>query len=118
MATSAAPPPKLGRRLRRSKRLSLTVPVSVFGQNASGQHFREFTHMISVNAHGGLLVLDATVQKGQTLILENRRTGEQQEFRVAYVGSSTNGKSAVGIELANGSVDFWRIYFPPLTSRV
>jgi hypothetical protein len=115
--TPAVAPKKPGRRMRRSKRLGLAVPVKVYGQNVFGEAFREFTHMLSVNADGGLLALAGTIRKGQTILLQNRNTAEEQEFRVVHVGQLQDGKWNVGIEFMHRSPDFWRIYFPPLASK-
>lgn len=103
---------KLRRHFRRSKRLGLSFPVDVSGMNTSGESFHELTQVISVNAHGALLVLGADVQKGQTILVENKSTRKQKEFRVVYVSSARQGKWKVGIELVHGPADFWGIYFP------
>jgi hypothetical protein len=81
-----------------------------------GKPFHEVTRMLSVNAHGGTLALAATVQPGQTILVVNRSTQEEQEFRVVDVASPQDGKWVVGIEFEH-MVDFWKIYFPPLISK-
>jgi outer membrane PBP1 activator LpoA protein len=103
---------KVRRQFRRSKRLGLSFPVGVRGHNAFGEAFQESTEVVSVNAHGALLVLAANVQKGQTIRVENKRTRKEEECRVVYVGSAQQGKPRVGIEFVNGPGDFWGIYFP------
>lgn len=108
---------KLGRQFRRSKRLGLSFPVHVSWKNTSGENLQELTQVISVNAHGALLVLGVEVQKGQTILLENKRTRKQKEFRVVYVGSARQGKWKVGIELADGPADFWGIHFPEVQAN-
>jgi hypothetical protein len=110
---SSPSPAKQVRRVRRSTRLKLTVPVLVHGKAMSGEPFRELTRTLSVNAQGGLLGLAATVEKGQTLVVENKNTRKEQECRVAYIGPTKNGKWSVGIEFTQPAPDFWRIYFPP-----
>lgn len=110
--SATAVPMKVRRQFRRSKRLGLSFPVSVRGQDALGEAFHEFTEVVSVNAHGALLALAANVQKGQTLVVENKRTRKEEECRVVYVGSAQQGKSKVGIEFVKGPADFWGIYFP------
>ena len=106
-----------GRKLRRSKRLALSVPVQVYGRDVFGETFHEFTNMRSINAYGGLLALAARVQKGQIILIGNRNTREEQEFRVVHVGPARDGKWAVGIEFSNPAVNFWRIHFPALIPR-
>lgn len=100
--------------MRRSTRLKLTLPVLVHGKTRSGESFRELTRTLSVSAHGGLLALAATIEKGQTLLVENKNTRKEQECRVVYVGPAQNGKWPVGVEFTGEATDFWRIYFPPL----
>lgn len=114
---SSPPQIRLQRRSRRSKRLKLSVNVLVHGKGTSGESFRELTRTLSVSAHGGLLELVATVQKEQTIQLENRHTRKQQECRVVYVGPAQNGRWPVGIEFAGDATDFWGVYFPPLSSN-
>jgi hypothetical protein len=100
------------RRIRRSKRLVLSVRVHVVGQDAFREPFSEFTRMLSVNAHGGSLALAARVEEGQRILVVNRSTGEEQECRVADVGSLKDSKWTVGIEFTQPVTNFWRIHFP------
>jgi hypothetical protein len=101
-----------GRQLRRSKRLGLSIRVHVFGQDIFLESFNEFTQMLSVNAHGGALALAARVGPGQSILVVNKSTGEEQECRVMDVGSLQDGKWTVGIELVEPVSDFWKINFP------
>jgi hypothetical protein len=64
-----------------------------------------------------LLALAATVQKEQTITVENKNTRKEQECRVIYVGPAQNGKWPVGIEFTRETTDFWPIYFPPLIAE-
>ena len=89
------------------------MPVQVYGLDLFGDSFREFTRMVSVSAHGGLLVLAARVQKSQTILVVNRNTGEEQECSVVYLGPMQGGKWTVGIEFARPAANFWKIHFPP-----
>jgi 2'-5' RNA ligase len=116
---SCIPQVKSQRRLRRSKRIGLAVPVRVCGRDAFNESFREFTYVVSVSAHGGLLALAARIERGQTILVQNRNTQEEQEFRVAHVTRphQGEGKWRVGIEFAHGPVDFWKIYFPPFNAK-
>jgi hypothetical protein len=106
-----------GRHLRRSKRLGLSVPVHVFGQDMFRESFNEFTRMVSINAYGGSFALAARVEKGQGILLVNKSTGEERECRVVHVGSVQNGKWTVGIEFAEPVENFWKINFPTCTLR-
>ena len=105
------------RPLRRSKRLLLSVRVHVFGQDIFLESFNEFTHMLSVNAHGGAIALAARVKKGQSLLIVNKSTREEQECRVVDVGSLQDGKWTVGVELVEPVSDFWKINFPACSPK-
>jgi hypothetical protein len=76
------------------------------------ESFNEFTHMLSVNAYGGALVLAARVGPGQSILVVNKATGEEQECRVVDVGCLLDGKWTVGVELVEPVSNFWKINFP------
>jgi hypothetical protein len=105
------------RQIRRSKRLVLSIPVHVFGQDIFLESFNEFAHMLSVNAHGGALALAAKVREGQRILVVNKSTGQEQECRVAHVGSVQEGKWTVGIELVEPMANFWKVNFPACIPR-
>jgi PilZ domain len=107
-----------GKAHRRSKRLKLVVPVEVIAFEGEAETFREATEMLSVNAHGGLLALNAPVRNGQTLRLVNRRTTQQLDCRVVNIGSAEDGRWAVGVEFTRPDETFWQISFPALTARI
>ncbi len=100
------------RPLRRSKRLVLSIRVHVFGQDIFQESFSEFTHMLSVNAHGGAVALAARVRAGQSILVVNKSTGEEQECRIVDVGALQDGKWTVGIELVEPVSNFWKMHFP------
>ena len=104
------------RRIRRSQRIGLSVPVLVYGKDMCGEPFRELTRTLSVNANGALIVLAATVEEGQTILVENRNA-RTQDCRVVRVDLSPNDKWTVGIEFTHVAVGFWQIYFPSVNSR-
>lgn len=109
------PPMQPRREPRRSKRLILSVPIHVLGQDVFRESFNEFTRTRSVNAYGGSLALAARVEKGRRILVINRNTGEEQECRVACVGLLREGKWTVGIEFSEPAENFWRIRFPAST---
>ena len=108
---------RAGRPIRRSKRLVLSIPVHVFGQDIFLESFNEFAHMLSLSAHGGALALAAKVQKGQRILVVNKSTGPEQECRVVHVGSVQAGKWTVGIELVEPVANFWKVNFPACIPR-
>ena len=91
--------------------------MHVFGQDVFRESFNEFARMLSVNAHGGALALAARVEKGQRILVVNKSTGQEQECRVAHVGSMQDSKWTVGIEFAEPVENFWQIHFPASIPR-
>jgi hypothetical protein len=103
---------KMGR--RRSKRLALSVPVIVYGRLRDKSTLHEKTRTLLGSAHGGMLALSAPVQRGQTILLVNEATREEQECHVVYVGSRKRGKAEVGIAFLRPAPNFWQVSFPPV----
>jgi hypothetical protein len=96
------------RRTRSSKRISVRVPVSVAGRSKDESAFREDTTTLLVNAGGGLLMLSAGVTLGDTVILANKQTRQEQDCRVAYLGRDPHGKQRVGVAFKRPAPQFWR----------
>ena len=55
------------------------------GKNSDGRKFHENTQTIVINAHGGLLYLQAPIALAAQLVLINPVTEEEQECRVVYL---------------------------------
>jgi len=109
-ATTGAKNPKIR---RRSKRLSLKIPVAVYGRNSRMGAFREETATDLVSAHGGQVALGARVGLGETFLVVNKATQEEQQCRVVYVGPMEGLKKKVGFALLQASPRFWKVDFPP-----
>lgn len=101
---------------RRSKRIPLQIRVRVYGHRREKGFFREDTETLNVSANGTLLSLAAPVELGQTVVLMNRTTGEEQECRVAYVNPAGNGKARIALAFRQSAPHFWQVDFPPLQS--
>jgi hypothetical protein len=112
---NSAEKPRIGS--RRSHRLKLQVPVHVSRAASSGVPIEETAVMLNVNAFGGLLILKAHVERGDSLKVTNKATLEHQECHVVNVGPVTPIGTKVGIQFTNLAPDFWRIYFPTLDPR-
>ena len=52
---------------RRSSRVFTRIPVRAQGKNSDGRKFRENSQTIVINAHGGLLYLQETLELGAEL---------------------------------------------------
>jgi len=99
--------------LRRSKRIILDVPLVICGEGEDKRPFREQTFTITLNAHGGLVLLENRVARGQTVLLMNPKNWDEREATIAFVGPPYAGLATVGIEFAQPSPEFWAISAPP-----
>src|SRR5712692_9380338 len=98
---------------RRTRRMRVDVPVTVFGHATDEAPFQEETTAHEVNAHGGLITLAASVRRGQQLALTNVATQEAQPCRVVRLGNPQNDKTEVGIEFVHPARKFWNLPSPP-----
>jgi hypothetical protein len=96
---------------RRSSRVFTRLPVRAIGKNTEGRKFQESSQTIVINAHGGLLYLQETVQLGAEMMLANPATEEEQECRVVYLGDTSDKGTRVGVEFLSPSPHFWGVEF-------
>jgi hypothetical protein len=92
---------------RRSKRWPAQVGLVVRGESRERGVFQEETITLSINAHGALMVLAASVPVGQTLFLKNPRTQKELEVRVVRSGAPRTGMAEVGVEFVQPAPEFW-----------
>jgi hypothetical protein len=98
---------------RRSERVLLDVAVVVRGESRN-RTFQEETFTVTVSAHGALLMLEADVSLGQTLMVMNPKNWDEREARVAYKGPVHAGLAQVAVEFAKPAPDFWQMDSPPV----
>jgi len=87
------------------------ISVRANGKRSDGRKFRENSQTIVINAHGGLLYLQESLNVGAELVLANPITEEEQECRVVYVGDTSDKGTRVGVEFLSPSPHFWGIEF-------
>lgn len=98
---------------RRSQRVLMQVPVRLRGLDAQGATFDEETETLAINAHGALVLLQARLTSGSSLILQHKRTSEEQECQVVFLGPVRGNKAEIGLEFSAPRPQFWRVAFPP-----
>jgi hypothetical protein len=98
---------------RRSQRVLMQVSVRVRGTDAQNKSFEEETETLAINAHGALILIGARVTSGSKLLMQNKRTQEEQECHVVFLGPVRAGKSEIGLEFSEARPAFWRVAFPP-----
>ena len=96
---------------RRSIRLSIHLELIVCGDAGA---FQEQTCTRSLNAHGLLVALTATMKIGQILIIQNPENWAERRGRVASLGRCYAGRTEVGIEFLEPAPDFWLIPAKPV----
>jgi len=92
---------------RRSERLPLRVTVVVCGRSPGQGSFKEETLTLSINAHGALLALSASVGIGQKVLLMNPQTWDEIEARVSRLAALQDQRTQVAVEFAQPAPQFW-----------
>lgn len=98
---------------RRSQRVLMQVPVRIHGSDAQGAKFDEETETLAINAHGALVLMQARLTSGSIIQLQHKRTAEEQECHVVFLGPVRGNKAEIGLEFSAPRPQFWRVAFPP-----
>jgi hypothetical protein len=73
----------------------------------------EQTQTMTVNAHGGLILLATPVSVNQIVVLENPKVAQEILCRVTELGPSFMGKAQVAVEFIRPAPGFWGLETPP-----
>jgi hypothetical protein len=98
---------------RRSQRVLMQVAIRIRGKDSMGKEFEEETETLAINAHGALVLVGARVTSGSKMLMQHKRTQEELECQVVFLGPVRSGKSEVGLEFSAPHPSFWRVAFPP-----
>jgi hypothetical protein len=98
---------------RRSTRVVIDFPVTVFGQNLEGKIFVEETKTVTVNAHGALIILKTNIDPQKPVLLANTKIGLEVQCHIAFRKDSKKDEFEVGLEFTNPHPKFWGMNFPP-----
>lgn len=112
MALKPNPEPRPENR-RRSQRIKARIAVEVRLQRTGKKAVPEKTQAISVNAHGGLVLLATPVEINQLVVVKNVANNQELLGRVTSLGDSFMGKTQVAIEFIMPVPDFWGVAAPP-----
>jgi hypothetical protein len=102
---------------RRSRRWAFDISVYVYGHGPEKEPFHEEAHTLNVNANGALLLLSVPVQKGQTLLLTNLLTQQEQDCRVVFLGTHYSRTVETGVAFPSTNPAFWQLHSPPEDDR-
>jgi hypothetical protein len=98
------------RDLRRSTRRPFEALVRVYGSTPKGDAFYEDARTINVSMYGALLVMDASVAKGQKLLLFNEAIQRQQVCQIVDVRVGDAGSFEVAVSFPTPHAEFWNIF--------
>ena len=98
---------------RRSQRVLMQVAVRITGQDSQGKPIEEETETLAINAHGALVLLQTRLTSGSKVLLQHKKTEEEQECHVVFLGPVRSGKAEIGLEFSSPRPAFWRVAFPP-----
>ncbi len=100
--------------MRRSDRVSLTLPIHASGLDSDGQEFAEAARTAVINRHGGVIVLHRKLVAAQELLIRRTSGANQIEgrFRVlGEIGAQDDGY-VYAVALLDAESNFWNIDFP------
>lgn len=103
------------KRLRKSDRVTLTVPIQVSGMDVLGEDFSERARTLVISRTGATIIVNRKLAPVQRIVicnLANNKTTEAQI--VGQIGGQANGY-IYGIAVANPDFNLWNIGFPALT---
>jgi hypothetical protein len=98
---------------RRSQRVLMQAGIRIRGTDAEGKKFEEETETLAINAHGALILLQGKVTSGSKVFMQHKKTQEEQECHVVFLGPTRGGKAEIGLEFSSPCPRFWRVAFPP-----
>jgi hypothetical protein len=102
-------PERSAKKISRSgERLSMHVPVVIYGFAGKGGAFHEDTETILVNPSGALVTLKAKLALGDTVFLIHKSSRQEQEVRVVYLDAYTDRETRVGLAFKQPVSDFWK----------
>jgi hypothetical protein len=99
---------------RRSTRVFMCVRVVVAGRNSNNRRFREACETVVINAHGGLVYLNQTMDLDAIVVVTNPFTQEEQESRIVFIGDATSKGQRVAVEFLTPAPHFWGVDFVPM----
>ena len=100
--------------LRRSSRISVTIPLEVRSQNPDGSATRAAATTKYVNKHGALLLTEQMLPTDSEVTLYIPHLEREAQCRIVWISEQKDksGFYGLGIELKDAE-NFWGVQFPP-----
>lgn len=100
------------KKMRRSGRISKSVPILLIGSDAEGRLFSEHTHTVMLSLHGAGIVSNHKLIAEQELILRSMESNRETDIRVVGEIGSEDGRHTYGVAFLDDDLDFWKVDFP------
>jgi hypothetical protein len=111
---TGGPAPAGTEKHRRSDRILAPIPIRVIGSDISGVGFSEDTTTVSFNQHGASISLTHSLLPDDVILILNKRTNIEEEFRVVGALQHVFGeRSEWGVEALNPETNIWGVEFTP-----
>ena len=103
-----------GKDLRRSSRISVSIPLEILGRNSDGAEIRAAATTKYVNKHGALVLADRPFPLETEITLQIPHQDRARQATVVWVSQESDaaGLFGIGVELAEAE-NFWGVQFPP-----
>ena len=101
------------KKLRRSGRISKSIPILLIGSDTEGRVFSEATHTVVLSLHGAGVVSSHKLLAEQELVLRSLETNREAEVRVVGEIAVQGDQHTYGVAFLDDSIDFWQEAFPP-----
>jgi PilZ domain len=103
--------------VRRSGRISRSVPILLIGHDAEGTVFSEETKTVVLSRHGAGIVSFHTLVAEQELAMRWLENDREADIRVVGEIGSQGAMHTYGVAFVDPDLDFWEIEFPPAPSQ-
>jgi hypothetical protein len=100
------------KKMRRSGRVSKSIPILLIGSDADGRLFSENTHTVMLSLHGAGIVSTHKLIAEQQLILRSTESNKETDIRVVGEIASEDGRHTYGVAFVDEELDFWKLDFP------
>jgi hypothetical protein len=108
-----SPAARAGSERRRSHRVSISLPILVYGRSESGEPFHEETRTLQVSPNGCSFTSETQVTLEQRLMIISQNKDREQLARVVYIKARKPQPTEIGVEFLERRPDFWPVGFPP-----
>jgi hypothetical protein len=100
------------KKMRRSGRISKSVPILLMGSDTEGRVFSEETRTVVLSFHGAGVISTHKLLAEQELILRSLETNREAEVRVVGQIGEQGQNHMYGVAFLDEFADFWQMQFP------